>query len=164
MDLDPGDNPVEEVFAYTARRAHDEDRLEVEDTAVAVLRFRDGTLGQLLGATSMYPGSLKRIQLAGRGGTAEILEDELTTWAFREERDEDEEIRAEFGEETETGGGAADPMAIDYDNHRRNIATFLDSLEDDEEFMLSAGEARKAVEIIEAIYESAAAGEPVSLR
>jgi len=164
MNLEPNENPVEEVFAYTARRAHDEDRLEVEDTAVAVLRFCDGTLGQLLGTTSMYPGSLKRIQLAGCGGTAEILEDELTTWEFREEREDDEEIRAEFTSATETGGGAADPMAIDYDNHRRNIAAFLDSLESDEAFILSAAEARKAVEIIEAIYESAAAGEPVSLR
>lgn len=163
MDLDTEQNPVEEVFAYTDRRAHDADRLEVEDTAVAVLRFRDGTLGQILGATSMYPGSLKRLQLAGRGGTAEILEDELTTWSFRDERDDDDEIRATFGEETETGGGAADPMAIDYDNHRRNIAAFLDSLDTDEPFMLSASEARKAVEIIEALYESAAAGEPVSV-
>ncbi|WP_435320878.1 Gfo/Idh/MocA family protein [Haloarchaeobius sp. TZWSO28] len=163
MDLDPDQNPVEEVFAYTERRAHDADRLEVEDTAVAVLRFRDGSLGQLLGATSMYPGSLKRLQLAGRGGTAEILEDELTTWSFRDEREDDDEIRAEFGEETETGGGAADPMAIDYDNHRRNIAAFLDSLDAEAPFMLSVTEARKAVEIIEAIYESAAEEKPVSV-
>src|SRR5690606_11438086 len=59
-------NPVEEVFAYTAKRGHPPDMIEVEDTAVAVLRFRNGALGQLLGATSMYPGSLKRIQLGGR--------------------------------------------------------------------------------------------------
>lgn len=163
MDLDPGQNPVEEVFAYTSKRAHDEDRLEVEDTGVAVLRFRDGTLGQLLGSTSMYPGSLKRVQLAGRGGTAEILEDELTTWEFRDERPDDEEIKAEFGGETESGGGAADPMSIEYDNHRRNIAAFLDSLKSDEEFMISADEARKAVEIIEAIYESADSGRAVRL-
>ncbi|WP_123538613.1 Gfo/Idh/MocA family protein [Halosimplex salinum] len=157
-----GVNPVEEVFAYTDRRAHDDDIMEVEDTAVAVLRYRDGTLGQILGATSMYPGSLKRLQLAGRGGTAEILEDELVTWQFREERDDDPAIREEFGE-TDSGGGAADPMSIDYENHRRNIADFLDARADDEPYMLDASEARKAVEIIEAIYESAERGEPVRI-
>ncbi|WP_459194810.1 Gfo/Idh/MocA family protein [Halosimplex sp. J119] len=155
-------NPVEEVFAYTDRRAHSDDIMEVEDTAVAVLRYRDGTLGQILGATSMYPGSLKRIQLAGRGGTAEILEDELVTWQFREEREDDPEIREEFGE-TDSGGGAADPMSIDYANHRRNIEDFLDARANDEPYMLDASEARKAVEIIEAIYESAERGEPVRL-
>jgi predicted dehydrogenase len=110
----------------------------------------------------MYPGSLKRVQLAGRGGTAEILEDELVTWQFREERDDDTEIRERFGE-TDSGGGAADPMSIDYANHRRNIEAFLDARANGEDYLLDASEARKAVEIIEAIYESADRGEPVRL-
>ena len=158
----PDANPVEEVFAYTDTRAHEDDIVEVEDTAVAVLRYRDGTLGQILGATSMYPGSLKRIQLAGRGGTTEILEDELVTWQFRDERDDDTAVRERFGE-TDSGGGAADPMSIDYANHRRNIGAFLHARESGEDYLLDASEARKAVEIIEAIYESAERGEPVRL-
>lgn len=158
---DRDENPVEEVFAYTDRLAHDGELMEVEDTAVAVLRYRDGTLGQLLGATSMYPGSLRRIQLAGRDGTAEVVEDELVTWRFREERDGDESIRERFGE-NEGSGGAADPMDIDYTDHRRNIEAFLDSLGSDDPYPLDAREARKAVAIIEAIYESAERGEPVS--
>ena len=153
-------NPVSEVFAYTARRAHGDEIMEVEDTAVAVLRFRDGALGQLLGATSMYPGTLKRIQLAGRDGTAEVLEDELVTWQFRDERDDDEATRRRFTETT-SGGGSADPMSIDYAHHRANIEAFLDALDDDAEFMLDGDESRKAVAIIEALYESAARGEPV---
>jgi predicted dehydrogenase len=161
-DLDPETNPVEEVFAYTATSAHEGDIIEVEDTAVAVLKYRDGTLGQLLGATSMYPGSLKRLQLGGRGGTAEIEEDELVTWQFRDERETDAEVRQRFTE-TEGGGGAADPMSIDYANHRRNIADYLSALDEDEPFMLDGTEARKAVEIITSIYESAEAGEPVSI-
>jgi UDP-N-acetyl-2-amino-2-deoxyglucuronate dehydrogenase len=158
----PDRNPVAEVFAYTDTRAHEGDIIEVEDTAVAVLRYRDGTLGQVLGATSMYPGSLKRVQLAGRGGTAEVLEDELVTWQFREEREADPGIRDRFGE-TDAGGGAADPMSIDYANHRRNIEAFLDARTSGEEYLLDANEARRAVEIIEAIYESAERGEPVRL-
>ncbi|MFB6136930.1 MAG: Gfo/Idh/MocA family protein [Halobacteriaceae archaeon] len=155
-------NPVEEVFAYTDRLAHSGDIMEVEDTAVAVLRYRDGTLGQILGATSMYPGSLKRLQLAGRNGTAEVEEDELVTWQFRDEREEDAEIRSRFTT-TETGGGAADPMSIDYANHTRNIRDFLESVAADEPYMLDGTEARKAVEIIESIYKSAETGQPVRL-
>ena len=163
MDLDPDENPVEEVIAYTALRGHDADLVEVEDTAVAVLRYRDGTLGQILGSTAMYPGSLRRVQLAGRDGTAEVLEDELVTWEFREERDDDDEIRERFGGESETSGGAADPMDIDYSNHRRNIESFLDALSTGEPYPLDAVEARKAVAVIEAVYESAESGSPVRL-
>lgn len=162
MDIDPEANPVTEVFAYTDRLAHDEDLMGVEDTAVAVLRYRDGTLGQLLGATSMYPGSLRRIQIAGRDGTAEVLEDELVTWRFRDEWADDGDVRERFSE-NEASGGAADPMDIDYTDHRRNIEAFLASLGDDDPYPLDATEARKAVAIIEAIYDSAERGEPVSL-
>lgn len=163
MNLERDENPIEEVVAYTDRLAHDRNILDVEDTAVAICRYRDGTLGQFLGATSMYPGSLRRIQLAGRDGTVEVLEDELVTWRFREERDDDEEIRERFGSESDTSGGAADPMAIDYSNHRRNIEAFLGTLSSDESYPLDATEARKAVAIIEAIYESAETGAPVRL-
>jgi predicted dehydrogenase len=153
-------NPVEEVFAYTDRLAHDGDIVEVEDTAVAVLRYRNGALGQVLGATSMYPGSLKRVQVSGRGGTAEVLEDELVTWQFREESDDDDRVRERFTETT-SGGGAADPMDIDYANHRRNIEAFVSSLRTGDPYALDGTEACKAVEIITSIYESAESGQPV---
>lgn len=160
MDIDPAMNPVEEVFAYTDVKGHSPDHVEVEDTAVAVVRYRDGTLGQILGATSMYPGTLRSLEIAGRNGTAEILEDELATWQFREERPEDEEIRAAFSAETEASG-ASDPMAIDCEGHRRNIEAFLDSIDADRKYELDGVQARKAVAVIEAIYESAERAEPV---
>lgn len=162
MDLEPGENPVEEVYAYTDVLGHDPAHIEVEDTAVAVLRYRDGTLGQILGATSMYPGNLRSLQVSGRDGTAEILEDELVKWQFREERPEDGEIRARFSQETESSG-ASDPMAIDYGGHTQNVESFLAWVDGDDDFDLTAQEARKAVAIIRAIYESAETGEPVRL-
>ncbi len=155
---------VEEVFAFTSKRGHAPDLIEVEDTAVAVLKFRNGALGQILAATSMFPGSLKRIQVAGRDGTAEVLEDQLIAWEFRQPTDDDESIRREFSAESGSQGGAGDPMAIDYSLHLRNIAAFVDTLEKDEPFFLSGPESRKAVAIVEAIYESAKTASPVSLR
>ena len=163
IDCDTEKNPVEEVVAFTDRRAHDDDIMEVEDTAVAAVRYRDGTLGQILGATSMYPGSRRRIQIGGRDGTAEVLEDELITWEFRTEEPTDDSFREKFGASSDASGGASDPMAIDYANHRRNIEAFLASLSTDTTYPLDGTEARKAVEIIEAIYESADTGERVSI-
>jgi UDP-N-acetyl-2-amino-2-deoxyglucuronate dehydrogenase len=162
--LPPAANPVAEVFAFTAKRGHDPALIEVEDTAVAVLRFRNGALGQILGATSMFPGTLKRLQVAGRDGTAEILEDELITYKFRDERPEDAATRERFAAKTKTGGGASDPMAIDYSNHTRNIAAFLDALNAGKKPALDGTQARKAVAIIEAMYESAKTGKAVEIR
>ncbi|MFB6119641.1 MAG: Gfo/Idh/MocA family protein [Halobacteriaceae archaeon] len=151
-------NPVEEVVAFTDRRAHADDLMEVEDTAVASIRFRGGALGQILAATSMYPGSDKRLQLAGRDGTVEVRDDEISTWEFRDADEGAAESGGDGG-----GGGSADPMSIGGGNHRRNIEAFLDAIESGEEFLLDAHEARKAVEIVEAVYESAETGEPVRL-
>lgn len=162
-DLADNENPVEQIFAFTATRGHDEDLIEVEDTAVAVVKFRGGALGQLLGTTSMYPGALRRFQIGGRDGTAKTTEDELTAFKFREEREGDQAIRDRFAAETKSGGGASDPMAIDYANHTRNIKAILDAIDGKAELELDGHESRKAVAIIEALYQSAKTGKVVTL-
>jgi len=154
MDLAPGENPVSEVFAYTDS-GRDDDVTTVEDAAVATLRFRDGTVGQLLGATAMYPGGEMRYELGGPDGSALVQGDDLVSWQFCDERDEDDGIRARFGPGGD-GGDAPDPLET------ANAREFLDARESGEPFMLEAREARKAVAIVEAIYESAERGEPVS--
>lgn len=163
-DAPTDQNPVEQVFAYTAKRAHDPQLLEVEDTCVASLRLRGGALGQILAATSMWPGQQRRLQFAGRDGFTEILEQQLLTWQFRDAAEEDDKIRSKFSAASATEGGASDPLAIDYTQHTRNIAAFLDALQQGgPPLMLSGHEARKAVAIIEAIYESARTGEAVDV-
>ncbi len=157
-NLKADENPVEQVFAFTAKRSHDPNLIEVEDTAVAVLKFKNGALGQILGCTSMWPGSMLRIQVAGRDGTAEILNDELTTYQFRNTDPGDETTRDKFSAKSKTAGGASDPMAIDYTNHTRNIAAFLDNLDKGTTPDIDGVQARKAVAIIQAIYKSARDG------
>ncbi|NDC53763.1 MAG: gfo/Idh/MocA family oxidoreductase [Planctomycetia bacterium] len=156
--LAPGENPVESVTALTAVRAHDAERLEVEDTCVAILRLKNGGLGQLLAATSLYPGLLRRFLFGGRDGTAEILEEQLTTWRFRAETAADEATRARFNATSGTSGGAADPLAINYSCHTRNFAAFIDALRAGGRPALDGHEGRKAVAIIEACYRSARTG------
>ena len=156
--LPAGENPVESVMALTAIRAHDAERLEVEDTCVAVLRFKNGALGQLLAATSLYPGQLRRFLFGGRDGTAEIQEEQLVTWRFRGEAVGDESTRAAFGGASGTSGGAADPMAINYSCHTRNFEDFIAALNAGRPPALDGLEGRKAVAIVEACYRSARTG------
>jgi predicted dehydrogenase len=152
------ENPVESALALTAVRSHDATRLEVEDTCVAVLKFKNGALGQLLAATSLYPGQLRRFLFGGRDGTAEILEEQLVTWQFRAAHADDEATRARLGTASGTSGGAADPMAINYSCHTRNFEDFLAAIREGRRPTLDGLEGRKAVAIIEACYASARTG------
>lgn len=153
---------VVEVSAWTATIGHAETAIEVEDSAVVNLRFADGGLGQLLATTAFYPGSLRRLQIGGRDGSAEVMEDQLTHWRFREEVPDDVTVRTTFSGATAHGGGASDPMAITHRNHTRNIKALLDAIEGTAPLLLSGREARRAVAIIEAAYTSAASGRPVA--
>ena len=161
--LAAGENPVDRVVAMTAVRAHDAERLEVEDTCVAILRFRDGALGQLLAATSLYPGQLRRFLVGGRDGTAEILEGQLVTWRFRGPAADDEAVRTRLGAASTTTGGAADPMAIDTACHARNLAEFVAAVRAGHRPPLDGREGRKAVAIVEACYKSARTGRSVAV-
>ncbi|MEQ8705745.1 MAG: Gfo/Idh/MocA family oxidoreductase [Phaeodactylibacter sp.] len=150
--------PVQSLFAYTDTLAHD---IEVEDTAVVGLRFANGALGQIYGSTAAYPGQPRQLDLMGTKGTIQQVEDSLAVWAFAEARPEDEKFRADFGQAGTSG--AADPMAIQYANHARCIAEFLGSLETGTPFSVNGKEARKSVEILEAVYRSQAEGRLVRL-
>jgi UDP-N-acetyl-2-amino-2-deoxyglucuronate dehydrogenase len=63
------------VFAHTALLAHE--GIEVEDIAVATLRFESGALAVLHATTSAYPGLSVRLQLHGTLGSAIIDDDQL---------------------------------------------------------------------------------------
>ncbi|PWR05006.1 gfo/Idh/MocA family oxidoreductase [Micromonospora acroterricola] len=65
----------EEVFAYTGVLAHE--RVEVEDVAVAAIRFADGALAVLHATTAAYPGIGVRLQVHGSQGSAVIHDDQL---------------------------------------------------------------------------------------
>ena len=154
---------VDTVTAHTATLAHE--RIEVEDTAVASVRFKNGALGLIMGTTSIYPGSFRRLEICGNKGTAVCIEEDLVTWQFAEESDEDPAIRKRFAAMTETGGGASDPSAISFEGHRRNFENCLAAIEAGKPAPIDGPEARRSVELILAIYESANnGGQPVKLR
>jgi len=152
--------PVDRVVAFTETLGHE--RIEVEDTAVAAIRFANGALGVIEGSTAVYPGYLKKIEISGTQGSATLEEESLKTWDFAEETAEDAGIRDRFLNATASGGGAADPKAIGVHGHTEQFRSFIASLGGTGD-SVGGEEARKSVEIILAIYESARSGKPVRL-
>ena len=152
--------PIESVQAFTCKLGHPQ--IETEDTAVAVLRYTNGALGMIYGTTASFPGQFRRFEITGTKGTIINVENSITVWQFADEKPEDAEVLKKFGE-IEGGGGVADPAAITHENHTRNFKAFLDALESGEDFWIDGREARKAVEVILAIYESAKTQKPVKL-
>ena len=153
--------PVKSVSAMTALRAHE--RIEVEDAANAILEFESGALGTIEATTAAYPGSLKRIEIAGLIGSATLEEEAITQWKFLKTTKSDTKILAQMVGNV-TGGGAADPAAIGHKAHRDLFADFLTSIRKNSPSSIDGNEGRKSVELITAIYRSAAGGKRVALK
>ena len=153
--------PVKEIHALTDTLTHE--RIEVEDVAVATLRFANGALGVIEATTTAFPGALKRIEVIGSGGTAVLEEEDIVTWQFADETPQDEEIRKRMAGKTESGGGAADPSAISHHGHTQLFEELVAAVKEDRPSLLDGHEGRRSVEVIRAIYESARLGKMVKL-
>jgi len=154
--------PVKRVTAFCKTLVHE--RIEVEDTGVATLEFANGALGTIACTTSMWPGHFRIVEVAGNKGTAAMADSKFFFWQFAEEVEEDNLIREKYLEFPGVSLGASDPSAgFSADCHRANFIDFLDAVEKGEEPPVSGREARRAVEVILAIYESAQSGKPVEL-
>ena len=144
---------VESVSAFAGMLGHQ--NIEVEDTAAAILKFTGGALGVIEGSTAVFPGFFKKIEILGTRGSAILEENNFQVWKFRDESDTDQEIRRKYSGQPSSGGGVSDPKAISDIGHFRQLQDMVDALEEERSPLVDAQEARKAVEIILAIYKSA---------
>lgn len=150
--------PVREVVGRTATLVHN---IETEDTAAALLTFASGALGVIQGATSAWPGDPARVELRGDRGTIILEEGRITTWKLADAAPGEESAMLTL--ESSGGSGAADPMAIGFEKHRRQIVDLMEAIRNGRPPAIQGAEARRAVEIVRAIYRSAAQRAPVTL-
>lgn len=156
---------VERVCAFAGLAIHD--RIEVEDNAVAILKFRNGALGVIEGSTSCYSptGNPAEVHMCGSGGSIFMQDNSFTVWDFIKGRSNDKKIKQELGATPGMGGtGAADPAAINHVQHQRTFEDVVRALKKGIKPMVDGLESRKSLEIILAIYHSAlSGGKPVHL-
>ncbi len=154
--------PVTHIYGLTAMLAHE--RIEVEDTAVACLRFKNGALGVIQATTSVWPGLPKTIAVHGDKGSVVIEQDDLLRWEFNPEIDADKAIRHRFSQKSGASGGSSNPAAISHVGHARQLTDFVQALEAGRAPLVDGREGRRAVEVIVSIYEANRTGRLVELR
>jgi UDP-N-acetyl-2-amino-2-deoxyglucuronate dehydrogenase len=163
--------PVDTVFSFAGHLVRD---IEVEDTCVASLKFQSGALGTLEGATSVigsaqwerdaagavqvteWGGLNHRLEFHGERGSIMVEGERIARWV----------VPGEPEPELDEGGigdSASNPTAIGMEGHRIQLQDFVDALRENRKPMVTGEDARPAVELILAIYQSARTGQPVRL-
>lgn len=150
--------PVDFVQADTACLAHE--GIEVEDIGVAIVVFKNGARGVIEGSTCTWSegGHPARIQLSGTEGSVFLADETFEVWDFKTEQPEDQRIRATLMNRSVPALGANSPSSIGFEQHLRNFHEIIRAIHEGREPATSAREARKAVAVIEAIYQSAGDG------
>jgi len=152
---------VESVQAITGNLKHK--NIEVEDTAVAILRFKNGALGTIECSTAVFPGAYKRLEIMGTKGSVVMEDNSLHEWQFESKIDDDDRIKESYSGNHLSKGGVANPMDISYYGHQKQMEDLIDAIVFDRKPLIDGIEGRKSVEIVRAIYDSAKTGKTITL-
>jgi UDP-N-acetyl-2-amino-2-deoxyglucuronate dehydrogenase len=146
--------PIADVQAMTGTLARD---IEVEDTGVMNVRWRNGALGSMAVTMLTYPRNYEgSITIIGEKGTARVggvAVNDIQTWEFDEEKDYDAQVK-EANYQTTSVYGFGHPL------YYKNV---IDVLRGEAEPETDGREGLKSVEVLIAAYLSARDGKTVSL-
>jgi UDP-N-acetyl-2-amino-2-deoxyglucuronate dehydrogenase len=152
--------PVKEVTSLCVTQAH---AIEVEDTALALVRFTSGAVGLLQASTAVYPGLPERLEISGTRGSVIIEAGDLKLAALADEQgDVGAYGRAPGPSAPAAPQAAADPAAITAAAHQAQLADFLGALDSGGRPLVTGQQARESVAVIRAVYDSARLGRPVA--
>jgi len=130
-------------------------RIEVDDLAVAALRFQSGALGVIVSSTAISPPAERSLTIHGELGTIGLVGDELAIWQVPGGPDE-EAARLLAAAPVERGDTAGTPYFTDWALHFKEIEDFVAAIQEDRAPIIDGVEGRRAVATIEAIYASEA--------
>ena len=162
--------PIAELFGVWSNINHP--YIEVEDTAVAIVRFQSGAIGNIVVSNSQKPGIYGKVHVHGQSGASvgvqtdggamfiagmsSILEPPVNDiWTVPGE----ESMLEQWNKEDRALFNGLDG-AMDYYFHLQ-IRDFLQAIIDDREPLITGEEGRKTVEIFTAIYRAQKTNAPV---
>lgn len=147
---------IKEVVGMTDKLNHD--YIQAEDMGIALIKFRNGAYGIVEGTTDIYPQNLEEtLYLFGEKGTVKAGGQSVNVieeWRFADMLDDPEKIKARFHE---------NPPNVYGFGHNPLYADVIDAIEDDREPYVTAEDGKRALELVLAIYKSAALGSVVQL-
>lgn len=147
---------VEEVMAYTDQLEHP--YLEAEDLGMALVKFSNGSYGIVEGTTNVYPKNLEEtLYIFGQRGTAKAAgtsDNMIEVWDFADGIDDPEHVKATYGE---------NPPNVYGFGHTPLYADVIDAINNGRKPYVDAEAGKRALELVLAIYKSAAENRPVRL-
>ncbi|MER1999090.1 MAG: Gfo/Idh/MocA family oxidoreductase [Lysinibacillus sp.] len=150
-----GDEIVE-VVGMTDNLNHD--FIDAEDLGLALVRFANGSYGVIEGTTNVFPKNLEEtLYLFGQQGTVKVggkSVNIIEEWLFADQLDSAEEVKAKYQE---------NPPSVYGFGHTPLYADVIEAIQQDREPYVTAEDGRRALELVLAIYKSAAEGTSVKL-
>lgn len=149
-------NDIDEVFAYTDNLRHG--YIEAEDFGSALIKFSNGSYGIVEGTTNIYPDDFEEtLCIFGKYGRVKAGGCSVNTieeWNIADESIHPEDIKKEARE---------DPPNVYGFGHNGLYRDVCDAIRDKRQPYITAEDGARAVELVLAIYKSAAEGKPVKL-
>ncbi|MGB6455553.1 MAG: Gfo/Idh/MocA family oxidoreductase [Streptosporangiaceae bacterium] len=152
--------PVAEVTALFSTQAH---HIEVEDTALAVLRFASGAVGTIVASTAVFPGFAQRLEISGTGGTVVIEDGEMIRCDLSTDSTQPGLRSSTTTRGSAPAATAANPADLEIASHAAQLGDLLDAIDEGRAPSVTGTDGRAALEIVAAIYESARAACTVRL-
>lgn len=147
---------IEEVVGMTDKLNHP--YIEAEDMGIALVKFKNGAYGIIEGTTDLYPKNLEEtLYLFGEKGTVKAggqSVNRIEEWRFSDTVDEPEQVIAQFAE---------NPPNVYGFGHTPLYADMIDAIVHDRAPYVDAEAGRRALELVLAVYKSAADGKSVKL-
>jgi predicted dehydrogenase len=160
---------IDEVYGHWQNLNHP--YIEVEDTAVAIVKFKNGGIGNIIVSNSEKPGIYGKVHVHGEkgasvgvqtdggamfiAGMSGILEPPVNDiWSVPGE----EKMLKKWVEEDSAHFNTIDPMVYYME---RQIEDFLQALETNSEPLVNGVEGRRTVELFTAIYRSTRDNKPI---
>lgn len=147
---------IDEVMAYTDNLNHD--YIQAEDLGLAIIKFKNGSYGLFEGTVNVYPKNLEEtLYIFGCDGTVKAggkSVNLIEEWNLKNCSEDAETVKKENSEQ---------PTNVYGFGHNPLYANVINAIETGTKPLVDAEAGTRALELVLAIYQSAATGKPVKI-